>query len=63
VAAKREWLAARGPLRGFAGTVNEAIDLSGQYPGRHHRSADKRRWRNDVETPELFASDVMPHFA
>jgi hypothetical protein len=31
VAAKRERLAARGPLRGFAGTVNEAIDLIGQY--------------------------------
>src|SRR2546421_7826745 len=31
VAAKRERLAARGPLRGFVGTVSEAIDLIGQY--------------------------------
>jgi alkanesulfonate monooxygenase SsuD/methylene tetrahydromethanopterin reductase-like flavin-dependent oxidoreductase (luciferase family) len=31
VAAKRERLAARGPLRGFVGTVSEAIDVIGQY--------------------------------
>jgi hypothetical protein len=31
VAAKRERLAARGPLPGFVGTVSEAIDLIGQY--------------------------------
>ncbi len=31
LAAKRERLAARGPLRGFVGTVSEAIDLIGQY--------------------------------
>jgi len=31
VAAKREGLAARGPLRGFVGTVSQAIDLIGQY--------------------------------
>src|SRR5947208_5544252 len=31
VAAKRERLAERGPLRGFVGTVSKAIDLIGQY--------------------------------
>ncbi len=31
VAAKRERLAAGGMLRGFIGTVSEAIDLIGQY--------------------------------
>ena len=31
VAAKRERLSARGPLRGFIGTATEAIDLVGQY--------------------------------
>jgi alkanesulfonate monooxygenase SsuD/methylene tetrahydromethanopterin reductase-like flavin-dependent oxidoreductase (luciferase family) len=31
VTAKRERLAARGPLRGFVGTVSEAIDLIGEY--------------------------------
>jgi F420-dependent oxidoreductase-like protein len=30
-AAKRERLSVRGPLRGFVGTVSEAIDLVGQY--------------------------------
>jgi hypothetical protein len=29
--AERERLAARGPLRGFVGTVPKAIDLIGQY--------------------------------
>ena len=57
LAAKRERLAARGPLRGFAGTVSEAIDLIGQY---QDAGIDRP---NDVETRELFASDVMPHFA
>jgi len=62
VAAKRERLAAPGPARGFVGTVDEAIDLVGQYkeagidllihPDRQH----------DVETRELFVSDVMPKF-
>jgi hypothetical protein len=33
LAAKRERLASRGPLRGFVGTVSEAIDLIGQYQG------------------------------
>ena len=31
LAAKRERLAARGPVRGFVGTASEAIDLIGQY--------------------------------
>ncbi len=31
VAGKRERLSASGPLRGFIGTVSEAIDLVGQY--------------------------------
>jgi hypothetical protein len=52
-----------GPLRGFVGTISEAIDLIGQY--RHAGvdlmiNADRR---DDTETRELFAADVMPHFA
>ena len=49
--------------RGGFGTVSEAIDLIGQY-----RDAGievlihSDRW-NDIETRELFVSDVMPHFA
>ena len=66
VVAKRERLAARERSGGFVGTVPEAIDLIGQYQDAgvelliHSDDSDRR---NDVETRELFASDVMPHFA
>jgi len=63
VAAKRERLAARGPLRGFVGTVSEAIDLIGQYQDAGVDLLINADRRNDAETRELFASDVMPHFA
>jgi alkanesulfonate monooxygenase SsuD/methylene tetrahydromethanopterin reductase-like flavin-dependent oxidoreductase (luciferase family) len=62
-AAKRERLAARGPLRGFVGTVSEAIDLIGQYQDAGVDCLINADRPNDVETCELFASDVMPHFA
>lgn len=63
VAAKRERLAARGPLRDFVGTVSEAIDLIGQYRDAGVDLLINGDYRNDVETCELFVSDVMPHFA
>jgi F420-dependent oxidoreductase-like protein len=64
VAAKRERLAARGPLRGFVGTVSEAIDLIGQYQDAGvDLLINSNRQRNDEATRELFVSDVMPHFA
>lgn len=62
VAAKRERLAARGPLRDFVGTVSEAIDLVGQCQDAGVDLLINGDYRNDVETRELFASDVMPHF-
>jgi F420-dependent oxidoreductase-like protein len=62
VAAKRERLTARGPSRGFVGTVSEAIDLIGQYQAAGIELLINGD-RNDVETRELFVSDVMPHFA
>jgi F420-dependent oxidoreductase-like protein len=62
VAAKRERLAARGPLPGFVGTVSQAIDLIGQYQAAGVELLIHGDW-NDVETRELFVSDVMPHFA
>jgi hypothetical protein len=61
VAAKRERLASRGPLRGFVGTVSEAIDLTGQYQDAGIDLLINADRRNDVETRELFASGVMPH--
>jgi hypothetical protein len=63
VAAKRERLAARGPLRGFVGTVSEAIDLIGQYQTAGVQLLINSDYRNDMETHELFASEVMPRFA
>jgi F420-dependent oxidoreductase-like protein len=63
VAAKRDRLAALGPLRGFVGTVSEAIDLIGQYRDAGVDLLINADRRNDVETRELFVSDVMPHFA
>lgn len=61
-AAKRERLAARGPPPSFVGTVSEAIDLIGQYRDAGVELLINSE-RNDEETRELFASDVMPHFA
>jgi hypothetical protein len=63
VAARRERLAARGPLRGFVGTVSEAIDLIGQYQEAGVQLLINSDYRNDMETHELFASEVMPRFA
>jgi F420-dependent oxidoreductase-like protein len=62
VAAKRERLATRG-LRDFVGTVSEAIDLIGQFQDADVELLIIGDYRNDVDTRELFASDVMRHFA
>jgi hypothetical protein len=50
-------------LRGFVGPVSEAIDLIGQYQDAGIDLLINADRRNDVETRELFVSDVMPHFA
>jgi alkanesulfonate monooxygenase SsuD/methylene tetrahydromethanopterin reductase-like flavin-dependent oxidoreductase (luciferase family) len=63
VTAKRERLAARGPLRGFVGTVSEAIDLIGQYQDADVQLLINSDYRNDIETHELMAAEIMPHFA
>jgi len=63
VAAKRERLSARGPLRGFVGTVSEAIDAIGQYRDAGVDLLINSDYRNDLETHELMASEIMPHFA
>jgi len=63
IAAKRERLSARGPLRGFVGTITEAIDLIGQYRDAGVDLLINSDYRNDLETHELMAAEVMPHFA
>ena len=60
---KRERLAPRGPVRGFLGTVSEAIDLIGQYQDAGIELLIVSDRPNDAETRDLFVSDVMPHFA
>ena len=62
VATKRELLSARGPLRGFVGTVSEAIDLMGQYKDAGVDLLINSDYRNDFETHELMAAEIMPHF-
>ncbi|MFL5268714.1 MAG: TIGR03560 family F420-dependent LLM class oxidoreductase [Stellaceae bacterium] len=63
VAAKRERLSARGPLRGFVGSVTEAIDLIGQYRDAGVQLLINSDYRDDMETHELMAAEVIPHFA
>lgn len=57
----RDRLTAREPSPAFVGTVSEAIDLIGQYQDAGIELLINGD-RNDAETCELFASDVMPHF-
>ena len=47
----------------FVGTVSEAIDLIGQYQNAGVQLLINSDYRNDMETHELFASEVIPHFA
>jgi len=63
VAAKRNRLAARGPVRGFVGTVSEAIDLIGEYQDAGIDLLINADRPNDSDSRELFASDVIPHFS
>ena len=63
VAAKRERLSASGPLRGFVGTVSEAIDRVGQFRDAGVQLLINSDYRNDRETLELFVSEIMPRFA
>lgn len=62
-AAKRERLSARGPLRGFVGTVSEAIDPVGQYRNAGVHSLINGDDMNDMESLEHSVSESMPPFA
>jgi hypothetical protein len=63
VTAKRERLSASGPLRGFIGAESEAIDLVGLYQEAGIDLLINADRRHDEESREIFASEVMPHFA
>jgi F420-dependent oxidoreductase-like protein len=62
LAAKRERLGAAA-FAGFASTVARATDLIGQYDTAGVQLLIHSAFRNDQETHELVASDIMPHFA
>ncbi len=63
LATKRQRLIPRGSSPGFVGTVSEAIDLTGKYRDAGVDLLIHSDGLNDVESRELFVSDVMPHFA
>jgi F420-dependent oxidoreductase-like protein len=62
LAAKREKLAGPGPFRGVAGTVSSITDLVGRYQEAGVQLFISSAYKNDAETLELLASDVIPRF-
>ena len=63
LAAKRQRLAVSDPFRGFAGTVSQMRDLAGQYRDAGVQLLISSAFKNDAETQELLASDVIPQLA
>jgi len=61
--AKRARLAVPDPFRGFALTTTQAVDLVGRYQDVGVQLFICSLYKNDEESLELLASDVMPHFA
>ena len=49
-------------FRGFAVTVTQAVDLVGRYQEAGVQLFIRSLYRNDRESMELLASEVMPHF-
>jgi alkanesulfonate monooxygenase SsuD/methylene tetrahydromethanopterin reductase-like flavin-dependent oxidoreductase (luciferase family) len=63
LAAKRQRLGAAASFHGFSGTVAQAVDLIGRYQDAGVQLLISSAFRNDAETHELVASDIMSHFA
>lgn len=63
LAAKRARLGAGDGFRGVAATPAEASDLIGRYAASGVQLFIASAWRNDAETLELLASEVMPQHA
>jgi hypothetical protein len=62
LAAKRRMLAVPAQFYGFAGTVSQVTDLIGQYRDAGVQLLISSAYKNDAETLELLAADVMPVF-
>jgi F420-dependent oxidoreductase-like protein len=61
LAAKKARLGVVEPFRGFAGTVPAAADLLGRYAEAGVDLLITSAWRNDPETHELLAAEIMPN--
>jgi alkanesulfonate monooxygenase SsuD/methylene tetrahydromethanopterin reductase-like flavin-dependent oxidoreductase (luciferase family) len=62
LAAKCAKLAVPAQFYGFAGTVSQVTDLIGQYRDAGVQLLISSAYKNDAETLELLAADVMPAF-
>ena len=60
--AKKERLNLPDPFRGYALTVPQVIDLMGGYQDVGTQMLILSSYKNDVETLELLAAEVMPKF-
>ncbi len=60
--AKREQLALPDPFRGFAVTLSQAVELVGRYQDVGVQTFICSLFKNDRESIELLAGEVMPHF-
>lgn len=60
--AKKEKLKLPDPFRGFALTIPQAVDLVGGYKDAGSQLMIFSSFKNDAETLELFASEVMTKF-
>ena len=60
--AKRDRLGVPAPFRGYALTVPQAIDFIGQYQNVGSQLFITSFVRNDWESMELLANEIMPHF-
>src|SRR5271169_2679202 len=63
LAAKRQRLAVPASYYGFAGTVSQVTDLVGKYRDAGVQLLISSAYKNDLETLEFLAGDVMPRFA
>lgn len=63
LAAKRQRLEVPAQFMGVAGTVAQIADLVGKYRDAGSQLLISSAWRNDAETHELLAAEVMPAFA
>jgi hypothetical protein len=63
LAAKRRRLAVPDTYYGFAGTLAQVVDLIGRYQDAGVQLLISSAYKNDLETHELIASDVMPRLA